>query len=136
MNYLSAKHVISINTKSIITYSKEEQIGIKDASALQMSIEQPKQEVFGEKMYPDIYSKAAILFINLATKHCFFNANKRTAWTAMIVFLRINGKSTNFPDEVAIEFTLDVVNSNSNGEEFDSLKARVIDFLKNSAYIK
>ncbi|HIY58090.1 MAG TPA: type II toxin-antitoxin system death-on-curing family toxin [Candidatus Tetragenococcus pullicola] len=54
-----------------------------------------------------MFSKAGILFITLATKHPFFNGSKLTAWTAMDVFLKMNGYTTTFSDNEAIEVAKD-----------------------------
>lgn len=135
MNYLKDEDIIKFNANVIGIHSPKETIAVRDANALQMSAAQPNQEVFGEELYKGIYEKAAILFINIATKHCFHNGNKRTAWLSMIVFFDINGYDTNFPKQEGIDFTMDVVNSNSAGESFDDLKNRVALYLENSPYI-
>ncbi len=79
MKYLTVKDIIKINAKLITTVSSGELIGLKDAAALDMAVNQPQQEVFGEELCPTIYDKAAILAINLAKRHPFQNGNKRTA---------------------------------------------------------
>lgn len=132
---LTVENIIKFNAYVIGTFSPNETIAIKDASALQMSVAQPNQAVFDEELYKTIYEKAAILFINIATKHCFHNGNKRTAWLSLVIFFDINGYDTSFPREEGVKFTLDVVNSNSKGESFDSLKNRVSEYLRNSRYI-
>ena len=69
MNYLTAEEIIKINVMVIGRYSPKEPVGIADANSLQMIVEQAKQEIFGKKLDPDIYNKAAILWINLIKKH-------------------------------------------------------------------
>lgn len=127
MNYLQVEDVVRINTKLISETSQGELIGIKDAAALDMAINQPKQIVYGEELYPTIYDKAAILAINLAKKHPFQNANKRTALVSMIVFFTINGYTTNFERKEAVQFILDITTSK---QDFDTLKRSVTVFLK------
>lgn len=127
MNYLQVEDVVRINTKLISETSQGELIGIKDAAALDMAINQPKQIVYGEELYPTIYDKAAILAINLAKKHPFQNANKRTALVSMIVFFTINGYTTNFERKEAVQFILDITTSK---QDFDTLKRSVTLFLK------
>ena len=138
INRLTVENIIKFNAYVIGTLSPKETIAIKDVSALQMSVAQPNQVVqvvFDEELYKIIYEKAAILFINIATKYCFHNGNKRTAWLSLVVFFDINGYDTSFPREEGVKFTLDVVNSNSKGESFDNLKSRVSEYLRNSLYI-
>lgn len=68
MKYLSVEEIIKINVIVIGDYSSMERVGIANVSSRQMIVNQPKREVFGRKLYPDIYSKAAILWINIIKK--------------------------------------------------------------------
>lgn len=95
MRYLTAEDIIKINVMVIGKYSPNEPVGIADPNSLRMIVEQPKQEIFGKVLYPDIYSKAAIIWINLIKKHPFYNANKRTAVLALHMFLAMNGYQSN-----------------------------------------
>ena len=129
MKYLTVEDIIRINAKLITKTSQGELIGIKDASALDMAINQPKQIVFGEDLYPTIYDKAAILAINLAKRHPFQNANKRTALVSMLVFFNMNGYTTELDRQEAVQFILNITTSK---QEFDELKRSVTIYLKNS----
>ncbi|MDR1473875.1 MAG: type II toxin-antitoxin system death-on-curing family toxin [Lactobacillales bacterium] len=51
----------------------------------------PEQCVFDKELYPTLFEKAAILFMQLVLKHIFVSGNKRTATFTMIYFLNING---------------------------------------------
>ncbi|STP16670.1 death-on-curing protein [Enterococcus durans] len=70
-------------------YSPKETVGVIDKNALSMAVNQPKQHIFGKDLYPDVFSKAAVLLINLIKKHPFHNANKRTAFLAAYVFSQV-----------------------------------------------
>ncbi len=48
-------------------------------------------------VYPDLPTKAAVLGLHLARNHPLPNGNKRTAFIAMIVFLRRNGATWRAP---------------------------------------
>lgn len=132
MKYLTVKDIIKINAKLITTVSSGELIGLKDAAALDMAVNQPQQEVFGEELYPTIYDKASILAINLAKRHPFQNGNKRTALVAMITFLMMNGYATSFTQEEAVQFILNITTSN---QEFDLMKEEVAHFLETSGKV-
>ncbi|AUB52335.1 MULTISPECIES: type II toxin-antitoxin system death-on-curing family toxin [Enterococcus] len=132
MIYLTSKHIIKINAKVILAYSQGETIGIKDATALDMAINQPAQSVFGRDLYPTIFDKASILTINLATKHPFHNGNKRTAFVSMITFLQANGYTTTFTQQEAVKFILDITTSK---KEFDELKRTVSTYLTRSGKV-
>ena len=68
MIYLSEKDIIKLNVIQIKKYSPKETIGVIDKNALSMAINQPKQYIFGKDLYPDEFSKAAVLLINLVKK--------------------------------------------------------------------
>ena len=127
MKYLSAEDIIKINVMVIGKYSPKEPVGIADPNSLQMIIEQPKQEIFGKILYPNIYSKAAIVWINLIKKHPFKNANKRTAVLALHMFLAINGFQSNLSLSDGLEKTIEIATFQG---DFEELKDIVIRFLK------
>lgn len=133
MIYLTVEHVVRINAKVILRHSKGEMIGVKDSSALDMAINQPSQSVFSEDLYPSIYDKASILAINFAKKHPFYNGNKRTALLAMVTFLEINGYTTAFSQNEAVQFILAITTSK---KEFDILKKDVAIYLKETNEIQ
>lgn len=133
MRYLTVKDIVKINTKLITTVSSGELIGIKDAAALDMAVNQPQQEVFGEALYPTIHDKAAILAINLAKKHPFQNGNKRTALVAMLTFFMMNGYTTKFTQEEAVQFILNITTSQ---QAFDEMKEAVANDLKTSGKVE
>ena len=132
MKYLTVKDIIKINAKLITTVSSGELIGLKDAAALDMAVNQPQQEVFGEELDPTIYDKASLLAINLAKRHPFQNGNKRTALVSMITFLMMNGYTTSFTQEEAVQFILNITTSN---QEFDLMKEEVAHFLETSGKV-
>lgn len=123
IKYLSAEDIIKINVYVIKTFSPKEPIGVKDASALHMAVEQPRQVVF---------EKAAILMINITKRHPFYNGNKRSAWVAMDLFLKLNGYQTSFPTTEGVDFILHITTSN---EPFEELKKYTADYLTHSGYV-
>lgn len=110
MRYLTDKEVIAINVAAIKKYSPGELLGVKDPGLLDSAINRPKQSAFGSDAYPSIYEKAAALFESIAQNHVFYNANKRTAFVSLVVFLRYNGYKLMITTEEAVAFTLGVVN--------------------------
>lgn len=127
MKYLSTKDIIKINVMVIGKYSPKEPVGIADINSLQMIVEQPKQEIFGKILYPDIYSKAAIIWINLIKKHPFYNANKRTAMMALHMFLALNNFQSNLSFNDGLEKTIEIATFQGN---FEELKDSITQFLK------
>ncbi len=132
MKYLSAEDIIKINVYVIKTFSPKEPIEVKDASALHMAVEQPRQVVFEKELYPSVVEKAAILMINITKRHPFYNGNKRSAWVAMDLFLKLNGYQTSFPTTEGVDFILHITTSN---EPFEELKKYTADYLTHSGYV-
>lgn len=66
---------------------------VRDMGLLVSAIERPRTNVFGSELYPTLYEKAAALLHSVARNHALIDGNKRTAWLAMRVFLRLNGVS-------------------------------------------
>lgn len=130
MIYLSEKDIVKLNVIQIKRYSPRETIGVIDKNALSMAVNQPRQHIFGKDLYPDEFSKAAVLLINLIKKHPFNNGNKRTAFLAAYVFLKINGFSLTMENQKVVEF---VVNIATYQGEFDDLKETTTDILKNNS---
>ena len=89
--YLTEKQIEKINALAIQRYSPNEQIQTVSPSALNMIVNLPEQFVFGKPLYPTIFDKATILFVQLIKKHVFANANKRTAFFVLVKFLQLNG---------------------------------------------
>ncbi|VRJ70358.1 prophage maintenance system killer protein [Streptococcus pneumoniae] len=73
--YLTEKQIEKINALAIQRYSPNEKIQTVSSSALNMIVNLPEQFVFGKSLYPTIFDKATILFVQLIKKHVFANAN-------------------------------------------------------------
>lgn len=108
--FLSIQEIIAINVAMIQRYSPGEQIGVKEPGLLESAVHRPQTSVFGEDAYPTIYEKSAALFESLSQYHPFHNANKRTAFTALVIFLRYNGLHFKMDTKKAEDFTVDMVN--------------------------
>jgi death-on-curing protein len=109
IRYLTVQEVIAINVVMIQKYSPNEQIGILNQSLLESAVYRPQQSAFGDDAYPTVIEKAAALIESLGQNHSFQNANKRTAFTAMVVFLRYNGYLFKMESKQAEDFTVAMV---------------------------
>jgi len=130
MKYLKAIHIIFFNEDIITTDTPDEISGVREPGALEMLVNAPKETLFGEELYPTIYDKAAILMINIATKHVFHNANKRTAFVSLDVFMSINGYESDFEYNEGIDFVLWVVKEHEETDNFGEFKKRTADKIK------
>ncbi|CAH8704963.1 type II toxin-antitoxin system death-on-curing family toxin [Paenibacillus thiaminolyticus] len=110
VKYLSVKEVIAINVAMIQRYSPSEQIGVKDPALLEFAVFRAESSAFGADAYPSIFEKTVALFQSLGQNHPFHNANKRTAFTALVIFLRHNHLHFKMDPQLAENLTVDMVN--------------------------
>ncbi|PZD95260.1 type II toxin-antitoxin system death-on-curing family toxin [Paenibacillus sambharensis] len=120
---LTVQETIAINVSMIQRYSPGEQIGVKSTSLLESAVYRPYSSAFGEEANSTLHEKSAALFESLGQNHPFQNANKRTAFTALVVFLRLNGQAFVMNQKAAEDFTVDMVNHQYPFQEL----ARVIE---------
>ncbi|TWT12067.1 type II toxin-antitoxin system death-on-curing family toxin [Streptococcus sp. sy004] len=106
--YLSEEDLIFLNQALITRYSPNEPVGVLDKASLNMIVNLPQLDVFGQEMYENLFDKAMIFFVQLVKKHCFVNANKRTAVYALIKFLRLNGYHLVAEVKELVDFSVDV----------------------------
>jgi len=98
-------------------YSPREDVGVKDGGMLESAVFWPQSSTFGEEAYPSLFEKAAALFQSLGQNHPFQNAKKRTAFTALVIFLRLNGCSFVMDQKAAEDFTVNMVNHHYEFQE-------------------
>ncbi|WP_423800859.1 type II toxin-antitoxin system death-on-curing family toxin [Neobacillus sp. SAB-20_R2A] len=123
VKYLSEHHVIFLNAHQIRLYSPKEPQGLKDEGLLSSAVNRPKQSAFGEDAYPSIYEKAAELFESLLKNHCFHNANKRTAFASLYMFLRQNKYRLIVPPKKAEDFCVQIVDPAQSEVSFEEIVA-------------
>ncbi|MFD0674722.1 type II toxin-antitoxin system death-on-curing family toxin [Cohnella sp. GCM10027633] len=110
IRHLTVQEVIAINVALIQKYSPGEIIGVKDGGMLESAVNRPQSSAFAEDAYPSLFEKAVALFESLGQNHPFQNANKRTAFVSLVVFLKYNGYDFIMDSKAAEDFTVDMVN--------------------------
>lgn len=65
--------------------------GVRDEERIRSALDRLGAGFLGEETYPSVLQKAAVLIHGLASTQGFFDGNKRTAWTAALIFLGGNG---------------------------------------------
>jgi death on curing protein len=91
--------------------------GVRDQGLLESAVAAPQATFGGESPFSDLVELAAAYLFYLCRNHPFLDGNKRTAMTAAIVFLRLNGVET-APDAPEWEsLMLDVAASRIDREE-------------------
>jgi death on curing protein len=91
--------------------------GIRDENLLASAVLTPQSSFGGKSPYADIVEIAAAYLFYIYKNHPFVDGNKRTAMTAAIVFLRLNGIEP-LPDSAEWErLMLDVASSQITRDE-------------------
>lgn len=65
--------------------------GLRDQNLLESAVYRPQATFGGNELYADLFSKVAALGHSLLQNHPFVDGNKRTAFEAMRLMLRLNG---------------------------------------------
>jgi death-on-curing protein len=117
IRYITVQEVIAINIAVIQKYSLGEHIGVKNNSLLDSAVMRPQASAFEKDAYSTLFDKAAALFESLGQNLPFQYANKRTAFTALVIFLRYNGYHFSMNPKDAEDFTVDMVNHKYSFEE-------------------
>ena len=86
---LSIEQLLELQSQSIRLHGGAQ--GIRDRGLIESALAQPHASFGGVELYPTLLEKAATLAFSLAKNHGFIDGNKRIAFSAMDVFLRING---------------------------------------------
>ena len=84
LDYLTVADVLGIHTVLMKRFGGA--TGVRDPGALEAALFRPQTGY-----YDDIVAQAAALLESLAINHPFVDGNKRVAFAAADVFLRING---------------------------------------------
>lgn len=129
MKKISDQLARQINERMIAEYSPGEMVGIKEPELLNSAIERPFQTMFGDPLYPDIFTKATALFESLAKNHVFYNGNKRSAFACMTYFLFINGYICLVSEKEGADLTVEFVTKDRTFED-------IVQLLKENTYAK
>jgi death-on-curing protein len=89
MRYLTLGEVVALH-RAVIE-STGGATGLRDITALESALAQPRATFDGADLHPSITGKAAALAYSRALNHPFVDGNKRVAHAAMEVFLVLNG---------------------------------------------
>ena len=87
--HLSVEVVREIHREVLAAFGGPE--GIRDHGLLESAVAAPQASIAGESPFADLVEVAAAYLFYLCRNHPFVDGNKRTAMTAAIVFLRLNG---------------------------------------------
>jgi death on curing protein len=108
--FLILTEVLAIHEDQIASFGGS--LGIRDQGLLESALAQP-QATFGDQLlHGTIYEQAAAYLYHIAMNHPFIDGNKRTAFSTMDTFLRLNDCSLTLTDDEAYELVLSVAQGN------------------------
>ncbi len=113
--YLTAEQVLFIHSRIIAETGGEH--GVRDLGMLQAAVARPQATFDGDKLYPDLFSKAAAMMESLVNNHPFLDGNKRTGIASVAIFLQQNDMILTASNSQVVEFTLQVAQSQLDAAE-------------------
>jgi death-on-curing family protein len=75
----------------------------------------------------DVVKSAATLLLKITTLHVFLDGNKRTAFMAMVTFLKMNGKNVEITKEEAEKIVIDIARDKYNKEQVENIIRKLIE---------
>lgn len=107
--FLSVADVLEIHRQVVAATGSAD--GCRDLGLLDSAVHRPQASFGGVAAYPDVAAQAAALLHSLAQNHPFVDGNKRTAYAAMRVFLRLNGCDILASEDDKYDFVIAVASS-------------------------
>ena len=82
--------------------------GVRDLALLDSALHRPQASFDGVDLYATLHEKAAALFHSLILNHPFVDGNKRVAFTATDVYLRLHGRQLTGTEDELYDFVIAV----------------------------
>jgi death-on-curing protein len=112
--WLSPQLILAIHDEQLAEHGGS--TGLRDAGLLDSALARPLNRAsYGE---PDIAELASVYALGIAKNHPFIDGNKRTAFVALEVFLRLNGCRFAVGDAEAVVMTLAMAAGELPDDEF------------------
>ena len=106
ITFLSLEDVYLLHSLQIDHYGGSE--GVRDHTLVESAAMTPQGSYGGEFTHPDIFLMAAAYAFHLSENQAFVDGNKRTALSAALVFLDINGIEIVDPEGSLYQAMIDV----------------------------
>ncbi len=100
--YLTLEELLELHRRALVLHGGSD--GVRDMGLVESALARPKSGY-----YESLSEQAASLLQSFAGNHAFIDGNKRVAWLAADVFLRINGHKLHLSASVAERFILNRV---------------------------
>lgn len=126
MRYLTPNEVVELHRRLIHQFGGSS--GMRDMSALESAIAQPRITFGGEDLYPTVIEKAVALGFSIVNNHPFVDGNKRAGHAAMEVFLVFNGYEIDASTDEQESIVLKVASGKlGRGEFTDWLRLHLVE---------
>lgn len=106
MRYITLEEVIYIYTE--IIKKNNGKAGINEEAILESVLAKPMVTFEGEELYPDLFTKVAVLVFAFINNRPFINENKCVAVMCALFVLRVNGYQLTASQESLIDFILGI----------------------------
>lgn len=87
--FLSVDDVLGLHADQLELYGGSP--GVRDAGALEATVEMARVSFGGEYLHSDLFAMAAAYAFHIAESQAFVDGNKRAGLNAALVFLMMNG---------------------------------------------
>ena len=104
--FVTLDEVLSLHADQIMRYGGSALV--RDLGLLESALAMPGATFGRELLHPTLNEQAAAYLFYLAKNHPFADGNKRTGLIAMLVFLELNGRQLNAPDEELADLVIGV----------------------------
>ena len=109
MKYLYPNQVLFIHQKVIEASGGAG--GVRDQGLLESAVYRPQASFGGEDLYPSLVTKVAAMTHSIAKNHPFVDGNKRTAYEAMRIMLKLNGHDIHANEDEKFKLMIELAES-------------------------
>ena len=106
MNYLYPKQILYLYQQ--IAQQSGGTVGLRDQGLLDSAVYRPQASFGGKDLYPDLFSKVAVLGYSIIRNHPFVDGNKRVGFEAMRLMLRLNRYDLHAPLGAKFDFVMEI----------------------------
>ena len=114
MRYLTIHEVLFIHFQVIERFGGMH--GVLNLAGLESAVARPQATMEGDDLYASVLEKAAVLLHSLVLNDPFQDGNKRTAFTALGLFLHFNGMALEGSRTDAENFVVNVADTHVDVE--------------------
>jgi death-on-curing protein len=104
--FLTLDDVLSLHADQITRYGGSPLV--RDVGLLESAVAMPAATFGGERLHASLEEQAAAYLFHLVKNHPFVDGNKRTGLMAMLVFLGLNGRRLEAPDDDLTDLVMGV----------------------------